>query len=296
MIEVRGICHSFGPKVVLKDINVTLNNGTIVGLVGVNGAGKSTFLRILAGVYQPESGSVFYDGGSPSRASTRQNIFFLPDDPYYTHSSSAKDIFNLYKNFYPQIDHDLFLKYLSAYNIEEKKPLRNFSKGMRRQVFIALALAIRPKYLLMDEAFDGLDPLSRKTFKDAIVQYVEQDEGTVIVSSHSLRELEDFCDSFILIDETRVKHHGSIDEHTSRLCKFEMAFADPPNEATFRDLPVVFLSINGRFVKIALAADAKEMQERLSALNPLIMEEREVDFEEAFIYDVQRGGVRKNEK
>ena len=141
----------------------------------------------------------------------------------------------------------------------------------------------------MDEAFDGLDPLSRKVFKDAIVKFVEEDNGTVIVSSHSLRELEDFCDSFILIDNSNVKYHGRIDEHTNRLCKFEMAFLESPSEDLFRDLPVVSLEISGRFVRIVLSADPEKIREKLTAMNPAVLEERRVDFEEAFIYDVKAG-------
>jgi len=289
MIEVRGISHSFGTKKVLEGIDLTLPDGSIVGLVGVNGAGKSTFLRIMAGVYVPVAGTVAYDGRSPMDAETRKDIFFLPDDPYYTHRSSANDIFNLYQVFYPEIDKNRFLSLISVYGLDPTKPIRNFSKGMRRQVFIALALAIQPRYLLMDEAFDGLDPLSRKVFKDAIVEFVEEERGTVIISSHSLRELEDFCDSFILIDSSNVKYHGRIDEHTNRLCKFEMAFLESPSEDLFRGLPVVSLEISGRFVKIVLAADSEDVREKLTAMNPAVLEERRVDFEEAFIYDVKAG-------
>ena len=117
---------------------------------------------------------------------------------------------------------------------------------------------------------------------------MEEDSGTVIISSHSLRELEDFCDSFILIDNTKIKHHGRIDEHTNRLCKFEMAFLDTPTEDLFRHLPVISLNINGRFVKIVLTADAASMREQLLLLNPAVIEEQSVDFEEAFIYDVKK--------
>jgi dipeptidyl-peptidase-4 len=92
------------------------------------------------------------------------------------------------------MDRFVFEKYMDEFGLDEKKPIRNFSKGMRRQLFIALALAVKPKYLLLDEAFDGLDPLARLSFKKAINEAVEENGTSVIISSHSLRELEDFCD------------------------------------------------------------------------------------------------------
>ena len=226
MIEIKGLTHGFGKKIVLDHIDLTVPDHTIMGLVGINGAGKSTFLRLLSGVYLPDSGSIAFDGADPRLAQTRQNIFFLPDDPYYTSSMTPKALFDFYKTFYPQIDRGIYEELLSKYAIDLKGKMRNFSKGMRRQTFIALALAIKPRYLLLDEAFDGLDPLSRKLFKDAIIEYVENSDTTVIIASHSLRELEDFCDSFILLDYNHITQQGDIAQHVGSFCKFELAFTN----------------------------------------------------------------------
>ena len=286
MIEVRLLSHSFGSQLVLSNINLTVPDGTIMGIVGINGAGKSTLLRLLSGVYET-NGQVLYDGRSPMDASTRQDIFFLPDDPYYSSSSTPKKLFEFYEAFYNSIDKEAFYRYISLYKINPKQNMRNFSKGMRRQVFIALALAIKPKYILLDEAFDGLDPLSRKIFKDAIVELVEENNLTVLISSHSLRELEDFCDRFILIDNNVIKSQGDIAEHVERLCKFEIAFTTPITESDFSNLPVVSLEIKGRFVTIVLEGDKREMQKRLELLAPAVLDEMPLDFEEVCIHDVQ---------
>ena len=218
MIKVRGLTHAFGKKTVLYNINLDVPDGTILGIVGINGAGKSTFLRLLCGVYAIECGDVTFDGRSPSDAMTRKDIFYLPDDPYYTSSTTPNKLFESYKVFYPNIDRGIFEELISKYSINPKGFVKNFSKGMKRQMFIALALAVKPKYLLLDEAFDGLDPLSRKIFKEAIISLVEEENSTVLISSHSLRELEDFCDRFVLIDNTKIKSEGDIADHVSRLC------------------------------------------------------------------------------
>ncbi len=291
MIKIENLFHSLGAKTVLREINLTIPDNTVLGIVGINGAGKTTFLRLLSGVYLPDEGSIQYDGKSPADAETRKDIFFLPDDPYYTASMTPESLFDFYKCFHPTIDAEVYDRLLAVYTIDKCSKMRNFSKGMRRQVFIALALAVKPRYLLLDEAFDGLDPLSRKIFKDAIISLVEEGRTTVLIASHSLRELEDFCDKFILIDSNTIKSQGDIAEHVGRLCKFALAFTEAVNEEAFAGLPVVSLNIKNRFVQIVLEGDSDEMREQLDALSPAVMDEMELDFEEAFICDVRKGGV-----
>lgn len=288
MIKIRELTHAFGKKIVLYNINLDVPDGTILGIVGINGAGKSTFLRLLCGVYNIESGSVSFDNLSPSDAMARKDIFYLPDDPYYTSSMTPNKLFEAYKVFYPNIDRAIFDELISKYSINPKSPVKNFSKGMKRQMFIALALAVKPKYLLLDEAFDGLDPLSRKIFKEAIISLVEEENTTVLISSHSLRELEDFCDKFVLIDATVIKSEGDISEHVNRLCKFELAFFEPITDEAFSSLPVVSIENNGRFVRIVLEGDSEEMKAKLLLLSPAVIDEMKLDFEEVFIHDVEK--------
>ena len=293
MIRINNLSHSFEKKTVLREINIEIPDNTILGIVGINGAGKSTLLRLLAGVYIPDGGDIRYDEKNPADAETRKDIFFLPDDPYYSAFMTPKTLFDFYKTFYPGISKDIYEQLLSIYKIDQKTRVRNFSKGMRRQMFIALALAVKPKYLLLDEAFDGLDPLSRKIFKDAIISLVEEGDTTVLITSHSLRELEDFCDKFILIDSNIIKNQGDIAEHVGRLCKFELAFTEVVTEEKFAGLPIVSLNIRNRFVQIVLEGQSDEMKEKLEALSPAVLEEMPLDFEETFIHDVMKGGLTK---
>ena len=293
MIEIKGLTHSLGNKVILQGIDIQIPDNTIMGLVGINGAGKSTLLRLLSGVYLPDQGSVLYDGVSPAEVSAREKIFFLPDDPYYTATMTPLKLFDFYKTFYPQMDKSAFETLLHQYAIDLKGKMRNFSKGMRRQVFIALALAVRPQYLLLDEAFDGLDPLSRKLFKDAIIALVEDARTTVIIASHSLRELEDFCDRFMLLDAAKIKYQGDIAEHVGSFCKFELAFSELADEKMFAHFPLCAISVRGHFVQVVLEGESEPMKEELLKLNPVVMDEMPLDFEEMFIHDVQKRGDRK---
>lgn len=290
MIELQGVSHFLGQKQILKDITVQIPENTVLGIVGVNGAGKSTLLRLLSGVYLPDRGSILYDGKPPKEAATRREIFFLSDDPYYAAHTTPRSLFDFYRAFYPRIDRALFEEMLSDYGIGQKELLRNFSKGMRRQVFVALALASNATYLLLDEAFDGLDSLSRKRFKEYISAWLERSGGTVLIASHSLKEVEEFCDRFLLIDEQTVSRMGEIADEVEQFCKFDLAFLEQVDEGLFAGLPVVHLTVRGKFAQIVLRGDATQMQDRLAALSPAVMEEAAIDFEDAFIYDVNKKG------
>ena len=293
MIEIKNLYHKIGSNEILQDINLTLQEGSVMGLVGINGAGKTTLLRLISAVYTPTKGEILIDGVSVKDEKARESLFFLPDDPYYTAHTTGNSLFKLYKTFYPHMSREAFLSHMASFKLDEKKPIRNFSKGMKRQLFVALALAVKPKYLLLDEAFDGLDPLARLSFKKAINKAVEEEGMSVIISSHSLRELEDFCDSYALIDKMTVTSSGDIAEKINSFCKFQLAFTEEFEEDIFSHLPCVSLEKSGRFVRIVLRGDAKKMLAALEELGPAIVEEMPMDFEELFIHEVEERGHNK---
>lgn len=288
MIEIKNLSHTLGTKAVLKDIDLVLSDNKIFGLVGVNGAGKSTLLRCMSAVYTPDSGSVEYDGLNVNNENVRKDIFFLPDDPYHSLQLTCKSMFNMYKVFYPDADVDTYKRLIREFNLDEKKTLNTFSKGMRRQAYIVCALAIAPKYLLLDEAFDGLDPYTRKKVKAELISLVENKGGTVIISSHSLRELENLCDSFILLDNNTVPAYGDISEKVNEMCKFQLAFTSQIDESAFDNLPVVAIERNGKFIRIVLKGDRDTMYNSLLELSPAVIEEMKMDFEEAVISEIER--------
>jgi ABC-2 type transport system ATP-binding protein len=288
MIEIKNLSHTLGNKAVLKDISLTFSENKIFGLVGVNGAGKSTLLRCMSAVYTPDSGSVEYDGLNVNNENVRKDIFFLPDDPYHSLQLTCKSMFNMYKVFYPDADVDTYKRLIREFNLDEKKTLNTFSKGMRRQAYIVCALAIAPKYLLLDEAFDGLDPYTRKKVKAELISLVENKGGTVIISSHSLRELENLCDSFILLDNNTVPAYGDISEKVNEMCKFQLAFTSQIDESAFDNLPVVAIERNGKFIRIVLKGDRDTMYNSLLELSPAVIEEMKMDFEEAVISEIER--------
>ena len=286
MIEIQGLKKSYGSKLVLDGVHLTVPDGAKFGLVGINGAGKSTLLRLIADVLRPDEGVILLDGESVTgNAKKREELFFLPDDPYYASGTTIAKLIDLYRAFYP-FDRALFDKYASIFGLQLLTPIRNFSKGMKRQAFAALALACRPRYLLLDEAFDGLDPLARLELKRGLI---EQEDCTVLISSHSLRELEDICSGFALLDGGTIADAGDIHDALGKVHKFQFALE---KEVRREDIPFECLSFEaeGRVAKIIVRGEPEYILRMLEALHPLFVEEIAVDFEELFLCEVQKRG------
>ena len=286
MITIKGLRKSYGTKEVLSGVSLTVPDASVFGLVGINGAGKTTLLRMMADVLRPDEGTVEYDGENiAGNAKKRKELFFLPDDPYYAAGTTVEKLVELYKSFY-SFDDELFSRYEKLFSLERRTPVRNFSKGMKRQAFAALALACRPKYLLLDEAFDGRDPLARLELKRGIISL----EGTTaVISSHSLRELEDICSGFALLDGGAVADAGDLSETLERVHKFQAAFEEPVPRERF---PFECLSFEseGRVVRFVVRGEREEIVSALKALSPIFVEEIKVDFEELFLCEVKSRG------
>ena len=286
MIEIKGLRKSYGTKPVLENVNLTVPDASVFGLVGINGAGKTTLLRMMADVLRPDEGTVEYDGENiAGNAKKRKELFFLPDEPYYTAGTTVEKLVALYKSFYA-FDDELFARYEKLFSLERRTPIRNFSKGMKRQTFAAIALACRPKYLLLDEAFDGLDPLARLELKRGIIAL----EGTTaIISSHSLRELEDICSGFALLDGGVVADTGDISETLGKIRKFQVAF---DHEVRREDIPFECLTFEaeGRVARFVIRGDRDVVVRALEGLDPIFIEEIRVDFEELFLCEVKNRG------
>ena len=156
MLNIRCVSKKLGNKKVLDQVNLQIQDGSIFGLVGPNGAGKSTLLRILAGVIREDAGVVTWDNEPIfDNPAVKKDILFISDEPYYFYNASISDMKQFYQLWYPSFDEDEYAHYLKLFHLDEKMPLAQFSKGMKRQAFIIFALAIAPKLLLLDEVQTG---------------------------------------------------------------------------------------------------------------------------------------------
>lgn len=292
MIEIKNVSKKYDNPV-LEDVSVKIEEGSIFGLVGINGAGKSTLLKLMCGILKPESGEILYDGVNVyENLDVKKDIFFLSDDPFYSRNTTPKTLPDLYNVFY-NFDNETYYRFLDLYQIPVNKTMYTFSKGMRRQVFCALAFAIKPKYLFLDEAFDGLDPLARLMLKKEMIRIQNENNMTVVISSHSLRELEDICDCYGMLDGKKITTSGTMDDIGSKYFKYRMAFTENYDRDDFKDIPLISFKAEKRIVTIVSTMPEEEFKKSVEHLSPLIVDVLPIDFEEMFIIEVESRGYSR---
>ena len=218
MIEIKNLVKKYDETLAINDLNITFKEG-IYGLVGHNGAGKSTLLRIISNVVYKTSGTITVNGHDSKTKEARDNIFFLPDYPYSKGNMDIDQMYKFYSIFY-DIDKDNFYRLISEFELPLKRRISTFSKGMRRQAFIALSLSMNRNVILMDEPFDGLDPLVLIKIKDELLK--KKLEGkTIILASHNISSLEKIVDSFVLISNGTLSKSGTMDDLSSEFVKYQ---------------------------------------------------------------------------
>lgn len=285
MLEIKNVTKAFKDKSVLDNVSLNIDHGSIFGLVGVNGAGKSTLLRSVAGIYSLDDGLVLFEGlDTYVDPEIRKRIFLVSDDPYYPYGSSIKSLKMFYKSFY-DFDEEVYQKYLNLFKLSETDNISNFSKGMKRQALLLIALACKPELLLLDEAFDGLDPIVRVHIKNALSDLIEDNNSLIIISSHNLKELEDICDSYGILENGHIETYGDLLESKANINKYQLAFKEEVDIEMFKGFDVLYKNMEGRIVTLVIKGNREDVSKKLEALNPLILDVLNVNFEELFIYE-----------
>lgn len=291
MLNIRCVSKKLGNKKVLDQVNLQIQDGSIFGLVGPNGAGKSTLLRILAGVIREDAGVVTWDNEPIfNNPAVKKDILFISDEPYYFYNASISDMKQFYQLWYPSFDEDEYAHYLKLFHLDEKMPLAQFSKGMKRQAFIIFALAIAPKLLLLDEVFDGLDPMMRLMFQRALAKSVEEKKMTVLISSHNIRELEDICDSFGILDDHCITTSGDIESVRENVHAIQLAFKEEVDPSLFDHLDVLSIRVESKFAKLVVKGNVEKIINYLRSLDPVILEVQNINLEEVFLYEMEKKG------
>ena len=295
MIEVRELTKTFGKKAALDKVSFTIGGGSVFGLVGSNGAGKSTFLRAAAGVYRPDSGTVTVDGVSPfENSAVKSRICFLSDYPYFLPQATLAEMAAFLRRIYPNWSDEKWAEMNRMFPVGEKEKIQNMSKGMQRQAALICAFAAQPEYLLMDEIFDGLDPVMRRLLKKAISGDVADRGVTVIIASHNLRELEDVCDHVGLFHKGGILFEKDIDELRLGISKVQAVFQPLPDRSAFSGLDILKFETRGSLVNLVIRGVKEEILSKLNALNPVFVEALPLTLEEVFISEMEVAGYDRD--
>ncbi|MBP3202246.1 MAG: ATP-binding cassette domain-containing protein [Bacteroidales bacterium] len=217
MITVKNLSFSYGSKEVLRNISMEVKGGSIYGLLGENGVGKTTLLTLLCGLKKPQQGSIEVDGRFPFDRvpSLLAEQFYLPDEVTPVHAK-AESFARENGSLWPRYDHAKFVEILQIFEVDPQQKMDSMSAGQLKKTWIAFALSCNARYYYMDEPTNGLDIPSKAQFRKAITRYTSE-ESAVIISTHQVRDLENIIDPIIILDKQDVLLNASLEEIGSKL-------------------------------------------------------------------------------
>lgn len=291
MIQLTGVTKKFGDFTALDSVDLMIPKGTSFGLLGSNGAGKSTILRLLSGIYSAESGSVTIDGENVfDNVKIKERVFFINDETIQFGGFTLKDLKEYYKGFYPNFSDELFEELRETVKLPLDKKTDRFSKGMKRQAIVITGLACQTDYLLLDEAFDGLDPTMRIIVKRMLVDAMLDRQLTTVISSHNLKEINEVCDSVALLHQGKMLFNRDLDSVKGSIHKVQAAFNEEYTKEDFEKYGILHYSRSQSIHYIIMKGTEEEIREKLSEKNPIVLDLIPLTLEEIFIYEMEGMG------
>ncbi len=295
MIKIDNLTKRFDETVALNQLSCDIAEGAIFGLAGSNGSGKSTLLRTISGVYEPDGGCVYIDEEeSFDNEKVKEKCYYIPDYPWFFNDSTVENLAMLIRNVYPEWSEERFRELCKIFPIETDKKIVNMSKGMQRQASLILAFAARPKYLFLDEIFDGLDPVIRKNLKKLLIEDVSDRGMTCIIASHNLREIDDICDKIVLLHKGEMVTNDDTDELKNQINKVQLAFNEMPEGDIFEGLDVEIHSRVGNYFNVMIRGDLDEALEQINRFEPSFLQVLPSTLEEVFIKEMEDVGYGKH--
>ena len=288
MIATKNLSKSFGKIPVLHGVTAQIQEGSIFGLIGSNGAGKSTFLRLVAGIYKADGGEILVDGAEVfENVEAKRDLFYISDDQFFFANASMNDLRAYYKKIYPRFYDERFNELTTSFHLDPTRRLNTFSKGMQKQAFIILALSCRPKYLLCDETFDGLDPVMRQAVKKIFADEVVQHNMTPIVASHNLRELEDICDHVGLLHQGGIVFERAMDELVYNVHKIQCVFSEEMAREDIKNIDIITFEKRGSLCTFTARGERDGVLAALGGYQPIFSEVLALTLEEIFICEME---------
>jgi ABC-2 type transport system ATP-binding protein len=290
MIEVNGIEKAFGNNNIIRDVSFSVKAGSIYGLLGSNGAGKTTIMRMIAGILRQDTGGISVLNEQVD-VSIKQRMVFIPDILYFLPQYTMRQLANYYASFYENWDEERYKKLTNLFHIDEKKKVSHFSKGLQRQVIFILSLSVKPDVLMLDEPFDGLDAVVRKKVRSLIIQDVAEREMSVLLSSHNLREVEEICDHVGILHQGEILLERDLDELKEDVHKVQVAFKDSGERLlAASELEILYKEKRGSVLLLIVKGDERKVMNEIEKFGPVLMDRLPLTLEEIFIYEMEGVG------
>ncbi|KIL51021.1 ABC transporter ATP-binding protein [Jeotgalibacillus campisalis] len=290
MIKAVAVNKKFEDLQAVHDLSLHVRKGSIYGLLGSNGAGKTTLLKMIAGIYKQDHGSITVsDQPVYEIPDSKQRVLFISDQPYFLHQTSLNQMASFYEEVYANWNAKRFKQLTSHLRMDPDKKLSRMSKGMQRQASFILTLSAMPDVLILDEPFDGLDPVVRQQMKNLILQDVADRSLTLLVSSHNLREMEDFCDYVGIMHKGTLLFERDMDELKTDIHKLQIAFKKVPDKSFLDGMDVLHYEKRGSVVLCIVKGNVDEITAYVESYQPAIFDLLPLTLEEIFIYEL--GGV-----
>lgn len=295
VINVQNLSKKFDDFTALDNLSCKINDGCIYGLVGSNGAGKSTLLRTVTGVYRADKGSVTVDGENVyENPSVKKRMAYVPDELFFLQNASISRMEQLYSAMNPRFDVARCREMTEAFHLDPKKNIGTFSKGMKRQAATILAMSLKPDYIFFDETFDGLDPVMRNYVKNIICRDIADRKATAIITSHSLRELEDTCDQLALLHKGGLVFESDVTNLKTAQFKIQIAFSDEYDRSRFEGVEIMHFVKHGSVANMIVRGSKEETVAKMRALNPILLDVLPLTLEEIFTYEMEALGYTFN--
>ena len=213
-IEMKNVVKAYDSGFRLGELNITIPSGVIVGLIGENGAGKTTMIKSLLNVIRIDQGTIriFEQDHQQQESKIKEDIGVVLDQTFFPELLTPKEINSIMKDIYSSWDQKLFFQYLKDFSLTVDKQIRKMSKGMRKKLEIATTLAHHPKLLILDEPTSGLDPVVRNEVLDLFLDFIQEEDHTILFSTHITSDLEHIADQIIFIDQGKILLNQSRDE------------------------------------------------------------------------------------
>ena len=297
MIKAENLTKRFYDTVAVDHIHAEIHNGSVFGLIGTNGAGKSTFLRMAAGILKPDEGSVTVDDETVfENTKVKARCFYIPDEPYFLSNGTAEDMKVFYQGIYPKFDAARFDKLLKNFELESRRKVQTFSKGMKKQLAVLLGICAGTDYLFCDETFDGLDPVMRQSVKSMIASQMEERGLTCVIASHNLRELEDICDHVGLLHRGGVLLSRDLQDMKCNIQKVQCVFQTETDALIgMQNLDIVQKEKRGSLYTLTIRGKKAEIIAHFSQVGTVFFEVLPLSLEEIFISETEVAGydIRK---